>query len=87
MTGKEMASLFNEVISKTRVSTRYEMVPRIFMNILERNIGTMASWIESATYGASLDELKALATDSGMSTSPLTKWLKYRFSTKRITSL
>ena len=87
MTGKEMASLFNEVISRKKVSTRYVMVPRICMNLLEHDIGTMASWIESAAYGANLDELKALATEAGISITPLAKWLKDKFSTKRITQI
>ena len=76
---KEMASLFNEVISRKKVSTRYVMVPRICMNLLEHDIGTMASWIESAAYGANLDELKALATEAGISITPLAKWLKDKF--------
>ena len=73
LTGNEMAELLQEINSK---KTKYYMLPRTLIKLLEHDIAVMADWIERAGYGADIEKLKCLADEVGINITSLSSWLK-----------
>ena len=76
MTGEEIAALWQTINGNRSSSVRYLMIPRKIMNLIEHDIGLMASWIKRAGYGADLKALKVLGDELGISMTQLSSWLK-----------
>ncbi len=80
MTGNEMAALLSKLRGPKLETVKYLKLPRIMISLLEHDIAIMAEWIERASYGANLPELKSLAADVGITLTPLSTWLKNKTS-------
>lgn len=76
MTGSEMAALWQKIKRNDSQSARYSMIPRRLINLIEHDIGTMASWIERTGYGANLKELKIIAKELDITMTSFSKWLQ-----------
>ncbi len=75
LTGEEMASTFNQLEGNQSKKTKYFMIPKFILNLIEHDISIMASWIERAGYGADLKKLKTLENELGITTTSLKNWL------------
>ncbi len=78
LTGREMANTLRKVIYSERIKTKYVMIPRLAIKLLEYDIGVMADWIERAGYGADMNKLKKIQEDLNIFPTSLEKWLKAR---------
>ena len=75
LSGIEMASLLDSLRGNKNKQVNYSMIPRRLINLLEHDIAIMAEWIEKIGYGANINSLKVLASDLGIRTTSLRKWL------------
>ena len=82
LTGKEMAMKLQKILSEEGYKTKYVMIPRIAMKLIEFDIGLMADWIERAGYGADMVELKKIQKDLNIVPTSLEDWLKSKLQTK-----
>ena len=76
MTGKEMAAVVNTVRGFKEKKIDYQMIPRFMLKIFIHELSLMANWIESAGYGADLNDLKKLAIEEGVVMTSFEHWLE-----------
>ena len=76
LTGKEMAMTLKELIKSEGIETKYVMIPRIAIKMLEYDIGVMADWIERTGYGADMNKLKIIEKELDIIPTTLKDWLK-----------
>ena len=76
MTGKEMAAVVNNVRGFKEKKVSYQMIPRFILRLFIHDLGLMANWIESAGYGADLNDLKKLAIEEGVVMTSFEHWLE-----------
>ncbi|WP_413684683.1 NmrA/HSCARG family protein [Prochlorococcus sp. MIT 1011] len=75
LTGLEMAMTLQRIVSSVRHQTKYVMIPRSAIKLLEYDIGVMADWIERSGYGADMNELKMIQKDLNIIPTSLKDWL------------
>ena len=75
MTGLEMAKTLQKIVSSERHQTKYVMIPRTAIKLLEYDIGVMADWIERSGYGADMNKLKMIQKDLNIIPTSLKDWL------------
>ncbi len=78
LTGNQMAETLQSLRPKDVNKVNYKMIPRSIMRILEHDIATMASWIESSGYGADLSYLSKLSSEFKVKITSLSQWLKLK---------
>ena len=71
-----MAMTLQRIVSSERHQTKYVMIPRAAINLLEYDIGVMADWIERSGYGADMNKLKLIQTHLNIVPTSLNDWLK-----------
>ena len=76
LTGNEMAMKLQKIVNSNSIKTKYVMIPRIAIKLLESDIGVMADWIERAGYGADMNELKYMQEELNIVPTSLEIWLK-----------
>ena len=76
LTGEEMAHTLENLISSEVKKTKYLMIPRTIIKLLETDIGVMADWIERSGYGANMDELKEIERELNIKPTSLQSWLR-----------
>ncbi|WP_072013283.1 MULTISPECIES: NmrA/HSCARG family protein [Prochlorococcus] len=84
LTGNQMAVVLQSLKEDYRTNITYSMIPRNVIRLIEHDIATMATWIESSGYGADLQRLKKLARELGVIITPFSAWLHRKFLTKRV---
>ena len=82
LTGKEMAMTLQKIVSSEGIKTKYLMIPRTTIKLLEFDIGVMADWIERTGYGADMNKLKKIQDDLNIVPTSLEKWLREKLGTK-----
>ena len=75
LTGLEMAMTLQRIASSERHQTKYVMIPRAAIKLLEYDIGVMADWIERSGYGADMNKLKMIQKDLNIIPTSLKDWL------------
>ena len=75
LTGLEMAMTLQKIASSERHQTKYVMIPRAAIKILEYDIGVMADWIERSGYGADMNKLKLIQNELNIVPTSLRDWL------------
>jgi len=75
LTGLEMAMTLQKIVSSERHQTKYVMIPRAAIKLLEYDIGVMADWIERSGYGADMNKLKMIQKDLNIIPTSLKDWL------------
>ena len=75
LTGLEMAMTLQKIVSSQRHKTKYVMIPRAAIKLLEHDIGVMAAWIERSGYGADMNKLKIIQKDLNIIPTSLKDWL------------
>ena len=75
LTGLEMAMTLQRIASSKRHQTKYVMIPRAAIKLLEYDIGVMADWIERSGYGADMNKLKMIQKDLNIIPTSLKDWL------------
>ena len=83
LTGTEMASKLENIISSEKIKINYVMIPRIVIKLLEYDIGVMADWIERSGYGADMNKLKKIENELNIVPTSLDDWLKTKLKGKR----
>ncbi len=76
LTGHEMAMTLQRIVSSEGLQTRYLMIPRVAIKLLEYDIGVMADWIERSGYGADMNNLKLIQNELNIVPTSLKDWLK-----------
>jgi len=76
LTGLEMATTLQRIVSSEGLQTNYVMIPRVAIKLLEYDIGVMADWIERSGYGADMNKLKLIQDDLNIVPTSLKDWLK-----------
>ena len=88
LTGTEMATILEKVISTEGLKSNYLMIPRTAIKLLEYDIGLMADWIERAGYGADMQKLKYIQEELFIKPTKLEDWLKSKlYNDKRSNKL
>ncbi len=82
LTGKEMAMTLQKIVYSEGIKTKYVMIPRIALKLLENDIGIMADWIERTGYGADMNKLKKIQEDLNIVPTSLEHWIKSRIVTE-----
>tara|TARA_Y100001968_G_scaffold320999_1_gene354735 strand:- start:3330 stop:4373 length:1044 start_codon:yes stop_codon:yes gene_type:complete len=85
LTGAEMAKTLEKVVEDEGLKTKYLMIPRIAIKLLENDIGIMADWIERTGYGANMKELKRIQKELGIIPTSLESWLKIKLNKQKST--
>ncbi len=80
MTGSQMVNIFNNL--NKRKNTKYFMLPRSIIRLIEHDIAVMANWIECTGYGADISNLKTLASEVGIKMTSLSEWLQENYLKK-----
>ena len=75
LTGIEMAMTLERIVAKEGCKTKYVMIPRIAIKLLEYDIGVMADWIERSGYGADMSKLKIIQNELNIVPTSLKDWL------------
>ena len=75
LTGLEMAMTLQRIASSERHQTKYVMIPRAAIKLLEYDIGVMADWIERSGYGADMNKLKMIQKELNIIPTSLKDWL------------
>ena len=75
LTGLEMAMTLQRIAPSERHQTKYVMIPRAAIKLLEYDIGVMADWIERSGYGADMNKLKMIQKDLNIIPTSLKDWL------------
>ena len=70
-----MAMTLKRIASSERHQTKYVMIPRAAIKLLEYDIGVMADWIERSGYGADMNKLKMIQKDLNIIPTSLKDWL------------
>ena len=76
LTGLEMATILQRIVSAEGHKTNYVMIPRVAIKLLEYDIGVMAEWIERTGYGADMNKLKIIQNELDIVPTTLKDWLK-----------
>jgi len=76
LTGVEMAMTLQKLVSSEGLQTKYVMIPRVAIKLLEYDIGVMADWIERSGYGADMNNLKIIQNELNIVPTSLKEWLK-----------
>ena len=76
LSGHEMAMTLQRIVSSEGIRTKYVMIPRIAIKLLEYDIGVMADWIERSGYGADMNKLKLIQNELNIIPTSLKDWLK-----------
>ena len=76
LTGEQMATTLQRLVSSEGIQTNYVMIPRIAIKLLEYDIGVMADWIERSGYGADMKKLKVIQSELNIVPTTLNDWLK-----------
>ena len=76
LTGVEMAMTLQKIVSSEGYQTKYVMIPRLAIKLLENDIGVMADWIERSGYGADMNNLKVIQNELNIVPTSLKEWLK-----------
>ena len=76
LTGVEMAMTLQKIVSSEGYQTKYVMIPRVAIKLLENDIGVMADWIERSGYGADMNNLKVIQNELNIVPTSLKEWLK-----------
>ena len=76
LTGLEMAMTLQKLVASEGVQTKYLMIPRVAIKLLEYDIGVMADWIERSGYGADMNKLKLIQKELNIVPTSLKEWLK-----------
>ena len=76
LTGIEMAMTLQKIIYSEGMKSKYVMIPRIALKLLESDIALMADWIERTGYGADMKELKKIQDELNIVPTSLETWLK-----------
>ena len=76
MNGIEMAEVLQKLRGSRTKVIKYKMIPRILINLIEKDIGVMATWIEQKGYGADIKYLRQLADDFDIKMTSFSSWLK-----------
>ena len=71
-----MAMILESIVNAEGHQTKYVMIPRLAIKLLEYDIGVMADWIERTGYGADMNKLKLIQTDLNIVPTSLKDWLK-----------
>ena len=80
LTGQEMSMKLQNVISIEGIKTKYVMIPRILMKMLEYDIGVMADWIERTGYGADMNKLKKIQKELDIIPTSIEDWFKSKIN-------
>ncbi len=83
LTGLEMALTLQRLVSSEGLHTKYLMIPRIAIKLLENDIGVMADWIERTGYGADMNKLKNIQKELNIVPTSLKDWLKAKLENKK----
>ena len=78
LTGQEMAKKLQNIVIREKISTKYLMIPRFVIKLLEYDIGVMADWIERSGYGADMKKLKKMQNELNIKPTTLDDWLRSR---------
>ena len=88
LTGKEMAMKLQKIVNSEGIKTKYLMIPRLAIKLVEFDIGVMADWIERSGYGADMKILKNMQDELNIVPTSLEDWLKSKINGKeKISSL
>ena len=82
LTGEEMAKKLQNIVITEKIATKYLMIPRFIIKLLEYDIGVMADWIERSGYGADMKKLKKIQNELNIKPTTLDDWLKSRIYCK-----
>ncbi len=85
LSGMEMASTLQTLVSAEGIKTNYVMIPRIAIKLLENDIGIMADWIERTGYGADMKKLKIIQEELDIVPTSLKDWLKEKLQNQNKT--
>ena len=87
LTGEEMAMTLQNIVSSKGTKTKYIMIPRLAIKLLEYDIGVMADWIERSGYGADMNKLKMIQDELDIVPTSLENWLKSKIGIKNNSSI
>ena len=76
LTGLEMAMTLEKIVSSEGFETKYLMIPRVAIKLLEYDIGVIADWIERSGYGADMNKLRTIQKELNIVPTSLHEWLK-----------
>tara|TARA_B100000945_G_scaffold140812_1_gene112828 strand:+ start:187 stop:1224 length:1038 start_codon:yes stop_codon:yes gene_type:complete len=82
LTGLEMAMTLQRILSSEGIKTKYQMIPRVAIKLIEYDIGVMADWIERTGYGADMKKLKMIQNELNIVPTSLEDWLKAKLDYK-----
>ena len=71
-----MAMPLQRIVISKGIKTKYFMIPRIAVNLLEYDIGVMVDWIERTGYGADMNNLKRIQDKLNIVPRSLENWLR-----------
>ena len=83
LTGQEMAMKLQKIVFNEGIKTKYVMIPRIPLKLLEYDIGVMADWIERSGYGADMNKLQKIQDDLNIVPTTFDNWLKSKIETEK----
>ena len=83
LTGQEMAMKLQSIVFNEGIKTKYVMIPRIPLKLLEYDIGVMADWIERTGYGADINKLQKIQDDLNIVPTTFDNWLKSKIETEK----
>ena len=83
LTGQEMAMKLENIISSKQIKTKYIMIPRLAIKLIEYDIGVMADWIERTGYGADMNRLKAIEKELNIVPTSLEDWIKSKLKIEK----
>ena len=83
LTGLEMASTLQRIVSSEGHKTNYVMIPRVAIKLLEYDIGVMADWLERTGYGADMKKIKVIQNELNIVPTSLKDWLKDKLEDKK----
>ena len=76
MNGMQMAEVVQNLRGSRAKKIKYKMIPRFLLNLIEKDIGVMADWIEQTGYGADIEYLNKLAKEVDVKMTSFSSWLK-----------